>query len=154
MPELPEVEATRRLLEPAMRGASFERVTVRRANLRRPFPPDFAARLVGTTVIAVDRRAKHLAAGGCAGEGRVGGFDADVDGATDELQAAIPDQGAGEEPAFDEHLEAVADAEYEAAIGREAPHGAHDAREFRDGPDQAPYHPRREKLRGGRRRNT
>ena len=43
-----------------MRGARFDRVTVRRANLRRPFPPDFAARLVGTTVIEVERRAKHL----------------------------------------------------------------------------------------------
>lgn len=60
MPELPEVEATRRLLEPVMLGARFERVVLRRANLRRAFVPDFAARLTGTTVTDVGRRAKHL----------------------------------------------------------------------------------------------
>jgi formamidopyrimidine-DNA glycosylase len=60
VPELPEVEAARRLLEPAMRGARFERVLLRRANLRRAFVPDFAARLTGATVLDVDRRAKHL----------------------------------------------------------------------------------------------
>jgi formamidopyrimidine-DNA glycosylase len=60
VPELPEVEAVRRLLEPAMRGARFDRVLLRRANLRRAFVPDFAARLAGTTVIDVGRRAKHL----------------------------------------------------------------------------------------------
>lgn len=60
MPELPEVEAARRLLEPAMRGARFERVLVRRPDLRRAFPPDFAGRLTGATVSAVTRRAKYL----------------------------------------------------------------------------------------------
>lgn len=60
MPELPEVEAARRLLEPAMMGARITGVQVRRANLRRPFPSDFAARLVGTTVSNVGRRAKYL----------------------------------------------------------------------------------------------
>ena len=60
VPELPEVEATRRLLEPAMRGARFDRVVLRRANLRRAFVPDFAARLTGATVLDVGRRAKHL----------------------------------------------------------------------------------------------
>lgn len=60
MPELPEVEAARRLLEPAMRGARFERVLVRRPDLRRAFPADFAGRLTGTTVDAVTRRAKYL----------------------------------------------------------------------------------------------
>ena len=46
MPELPEVEAVRRQLEPALRGARIERVLLRRHNLRRPFPADFAARLL------------------------------------------------------------------------------------------------------------
>lgn len=54
------MEAARRLLEPAMRGARFERVLLRRANLRRAFAPDFAARLTGATVLDVGRRAKHL----------------------------------------------------------------------------------------------
>ena len=43
-----------------MQGARFEHVLLRRANLRRPFAPDFAGRLVGATVLDVERRAKHL----------------------------------------------------------------------------------------------
>ena len=60
MPELPEVEAVRRLIEPAMRGSRFDRVLLRRPDLRRAFPADFAARLTATTVAAVTRRAKYL----------------------------------------------------------------------------------------------
>jgi formamidopyrimidine-DNA glycosylase len=60
MPELPEVEAVRRELEPALRGARIEHVLLRRHNLRRPFPADFAARLEGQTVGAVERRGKYL----------------------------------------------------------------------------------------------
>ena len=43
-----------------MLGARFERVLLRRANLRRAFAADFAARLTGATVLDVGRRAKHL----------------------------------------------------------------------------------------------
>ncbi|MGI8671404.1 MAG: DNA-formamidopyrimidine glycosylase family protein, partial [Luteitalea sp.] len=60
MPELPEVEAARHLLEPVMLGATFDRVAVRRANLRRDFPPEFAVRLTGATVRTVTRRGKYL----------------------------------------------------------------------------------------------
>ena len=60
MPELPEVEATRRRLEPAMARKRFERVDVRRPDLRIPFPPRFRARLTGQTALAVQRRAKYL----------------------------------------------------------------------------------------------
>jgi len=60
MPELPEVEAVRRRLEPAMRGARIDRVDLRRADLRRPFPAGFASRLQGRRVRAVDRRGKYL----------------------------------------------------------------------------------------------
>ena len=62
MPELPEVEAVRRELEPVMHGARFERVLVRRPDLRRPFPRRFAARLSGRTVRALTRRGKYLLA--------------------------------------------------------------------------------------------
>jgi formamidopyrimidine-DNA glycosylase len=62
VPELPEVEAVRRTLEHAMRGARIVRVQLRRPDLRRPFPPRFAARLTGQTVTAVDRRGKYLLA--------------------------------------------------------------------------------------------
>ena len=60
MPELPEVEAERRRLEPVMRGASIARVTLRRKDLRRPFPPGFASRVEGRRVRAVERRGKYL----------------------------------------------------------------------------------------------
>ena len=62
MPELPEVEEVRREILPAMEGARFERVELRRRNLRRPFPRDFAARLTGRTVRALRRRGKYLVA--------------------------------------------------------------------------------------------
>ncbi len=62
MPELPEVETVRRGLAPAMEGASFDRVELRRADLRVPFPPKFAARLRGRRVVALRRRGKFLLA--------------------------------------------------------------------------------------------
>jgi formamidopyrimidine-DNA glycosylase len=62
MPELPEVEAVRRMLERATRGARIDRVELRRPDLRRPFPPDFASRLTGQTINSVSRRGKYLLA--------------------------------------------------------------------------------------------
>jgi len=62
MPELPEVETVRRGLAPAMVGARVARVTLRRPNLRFPFPERFAERLEGTTVLDLARRAKYLTA--------------------------------------------------------------------------------------------
>jgi formamidopyrimidine-DNA glycosylase len=60
LPELPEVELVRRELAPVMQRARFAAVIVRRPNLRTPFPPHFATRLVGHTVLDVSRRAKYL----------------------------------------------------------------------------------------------
>jgi formamidopyrimidine-DNA glycosylase len=60
MPELPEVETVRRRLAPAMSGARFEDVTLRRGDLREPFPRRFRERLLGQTALSVDRRAKYL----------------------------------------------------------------------------------------------
>jgi formamidopyrimidine-DNA glycosylase len=60
VPELPEVETVRRMLEPAMLGSRFRRVIVNRPNLRIRFPDQFARRLSGTTVVTVDRRGKYL----------------------------------------------------------------------------------------------
>jgi formamidopyrimidine-DNA glycosylase len=62
VPELPEVEEVRRELSPAMEGARFERVDLRRKNLRRPFPRNFAGRLAGRTVRTLQRRGKYLVA--------------------------------------------------------------------------------------------
>jgi len=60
MPELPEVEYTRRLLQRAMAGARISRATTRRANLRYPFPDSFVRRLENQLVRNVFRRAKYL----------------------------------------------------------------------------------------------
>lgn len=60
MPELPEVETVRRGLAPVMEGARFLRVEARRPDLRWPFPPRFAERLVGARVERLTRRAKYL----------------------------------------------------------------------------------------------
>jgi formamidopyrimidine-DNA glycosylase len=68
MPELPEVERVRRMLSPALSGARFARVTLNRADLRRPFPERFARRLVGQTVRSLARRGKYLLATLSSGE--------------------------------------------------------------------------------------
>lgn len=62
MPELPEVETVRRGLEPVLVGARLDRVDQRRADLRFPFPENFAARLTGRGVTSLARRAKYLLA--------------------------------------------------------------------------------------------
>jgi formamidopyrimidine-DNA glycosylase len=62
VPELPEVEAERRRLEPVMAGVRIADVDVRRPDLRVPFPRRFRARLVDQTVVALTRRAKYLLA--------------------------------------------------------------------------------------------
>jgi formamidopyrimidine-DNA glycosylase len=62
MPELPEVETVRRGLEPAMQGARFLTVELRRGDLRWPLPKDFVQRLQGKTVTGLGRRAKYLLA--------------------------------------------------------------------------------------------
>ena len=62
MPELPEVETVRRGLAPAMEGACFAKVEVRRGDLRWPLPKGFAQRLHGKTVTGLGRRAKYLLA--------------------------------------------------------------------------------------------
>ncbi|MGH6673941.1 MAG: bifunctional DNA-formamidopyrimidine glycosylase/DNA-(apurinic or apyrimidinic site) lyase [Xanthobacteraceae bacterium] len=68
MPELPEVETVRRGLEPAMEGARFTKVEVRRGDLRWPLPKDFKAQLEGKTVTGMGRRAKYLLADLSSGE--------------------------------------------------------------------------------------
>jgi formamidopyrimidine-DNA glycosylase len=62
MPELPEVETVRRGLEPVLVGNDFARVEQRRPDLRFPLPRQFAERLAGRKVEALERRAKYLLA--------------------------------------------------------------------------------------------
>ncbi len=60
MPELPEVETTRRGVEPYTRGQVIERLEVREPRLRWPVPDDLPGRLAARTVEAVERRGKYL----------------------------------------------------------------------------------------------
>ena len=60
MPELPEVETICRGLQGALAGRTLAGVTVRRPDLRFPFPPRFAERLRGRRVLRVARRAKYI----------------------------------------------------------------------------------------------
>ena len=60
MPELPEVETTRRGLEPRVVGRKIADVVVRNRNLRWPIPRDLARRLRGERVLAIRRRGKYL----------------------------------------------------------------------------------------------
>ncbi|TZF87401.1 bifunctional DNA-formamidopyrimidine glycosylase/DNA-(apurinic or apyrimidinic site) lyase [Cognatilysobacter lacus] len=60
MPELPEVETTRRGLAPHVEGRRVVGVTLRRPDLRWPIPPDVQTLLPGQRVDAVRRRAKYL----------------------------------------------------------------------------------------------
>lgn len=62
MPELPEVEWTRRRIAPSMVRARITAVEVRRPDLRKPFPRHFATRLAGQQVVALTRRGKYLLA--------------------------------------------------------------------------------------------
>ncbi len=60
MPELPEVETTRRGVAPHIVGQRLRQVVVREPRLRWPVPPELAERAAGQRVLRVDRRAKYL----------------------------------------------------------------------------------------------
>lgn len=62
MPELPEVETVRRGLSGVLVGKRIARLEQRRADLRIALPENFAARVAGRRVVALERRAKYLLA--------------------------------------------------------------------------------------------
>ncbi len=63
MPELPEVEVTRRGVAPYLEGRVVQQVVLRRAGLRWPFPADLARLLAGRTIRSTGRRGKYLLIG-------------------------------------------------------------------------------------------
>jgi formamidopyrimidine-DNA glycosylase len=68
VPELPEVETTRRRLEALLIGRRFERVVIRTPRLRQPVPLELQDSLPGRTLVKLDRRGKYLlfyCDGGC-----------------------------------------------------------------------------------------
>ncbi len=60
MPELPEVEVTRRGIAPHVEGRTVTGVVMRRSGLRWPFPPDLPALLSCRRIEATGRRGKYL----------------------------------------------------------------------------------------------
>lgn len=60
MPELPEVETTRRGLEPHLQGRRIHGVILRRPALRWPIPAEVETQLPGQRIAAIRRRAKYL----------------------------------------------------------------------------------------------
>ncbi len=59
MPELPEVETTRRGIEPHVTGQKIREIIVKRHDLRQPVPEDITL-LEGRKITAVARRSKYL----------------------------------------------------------------------------------------------
>lgn len=60
MPELPEVEVTRRRLERELVGSRFKQVVLRVGKLRFPLSEELAKILPGLKVRGIDRRGKYL----------------------------------------------------------------------------------------------
>jgi formamidopyrimidine-DNA glycosylase len=60
MPELPEVEVTRRGIAPHLEGRDVTAVSLRHSGLRWPFPSGLARRLSGRTLRSAGRRGKYL----------------------------------------------------------------------------------------------
>ena len=60
MPELPEVETTRRGIAPHVEGRRVEAVLVREKRLRWPIPATLARELPGQRIDSIERRAKYL----------------------------------------------------------------------------------------------
>jgi len=63
MPELPEVEVTRRGVAPHIEGRIVEQVVCRREGLRWPFPPGLSSLLAGHRILNTGRRGKYLLIG-------------------------------------------------------------------------------------------
>lgn len=63
MPELPEVEVTRRGVAPHLEGRVVTDVVLRHSGLRWPFPDQLARRLCGHTIRFTGRRGKYLLIG-------------------------------------------------------------------------------------------
>lgn len=60
MPELPEVETTRRGVEPHCKGRTVVQLTVRDSRLRWPVSRQLAKQVQGQVITAIERRGKYL----------------------------------------------------------------------------------------------
>lgn len=60
MPELPEVEVTRRGIATRLTATRLDRAVLRTPTLRYPIPADLAQQIAGRTLVAAKRRGKYL----------------------------------------------------------------------------------------------
>ena len=60
MPELPEVETIMRGISPFLEGATIKKIKLNRADLRWPFPENFAIRLKDAKILNLKRRSKYI----------------------------------------------------------------------------------------------
>jgi len=60
MPELPEVETSRRGIEPHLLNRKIKKVTIRQHKLRWPIPKNLPQLVSGKKILAVSRRAKYI----------------------------------------------------------------------------------------------
>lgn len=60
MPELPEVETSRRGISPFLEGERVDNIVIRERRLRWPVSEDVDRQLPGSSIQSVDRRAKYL----------------------------------------------------------------------------------------------
>lgn len=60
MPELPEVETTRRGLEPHIKAQKITKIVIRQASLRWPIPLTITKEIANQVIKQVDRRGKYL----------------------------------------------------------------------------------------------
>ena len=60
MPELPEVETSRRGISPHIKGQTISAIEIRHSTLRWPVPVKRLKKLVGEPLLSVERRGKYL----------------------------------------------------------------------------------------------
>ncbi len=60
MPELPEVETTRRGISPHLQGRTISKLTIRQPQLRWPVPDQLSSAVKGQPILSITRRAKYL----------------------------------------------------------------------------------------------
>ena len=60
MPELPEVETTKRGITPFLNQQTVDHIVVRQAKLRWPIPENLNEQISGSAIVNIERRAKYL----------------------------------------------------------------------------------------------
>ncbi len=60
MPELPEVETTKRGIQPHLEGRVITSLIVRQPKLRWPIPDEVVSKTIGQTILGVSRRGKYI----------------------------------------------------------------------------------------------